>query len=371
MGRPFETGKMNWITLVIFGSSFLRVILGDYGNQLDEGIIILTDNEAEARQFILNYCRISKGNGQRIYRWKKGNFQLDNYCCGLLLLNSKKTEEALEFLEETDFFPILVSGGVLPDELRYARYIFRTTHEDTLNLQQEGAADLIEKFRAYLVSEIDDVCKIIELSKRSLAITKFHGSNEYKNLFSLLVAIGKVYEKYLVEHISEEMGNEFWNNYLSETCKRIEKISDFASGDDLQEFIAELIWTYMEQNADVLLADADEITGEAYSALKGNRIILYDATYYYFSTELFSEMCKPLLQTMSMPGLKKHMSDEGILHCNSADYTVKKQIVTVYGTRERVRMLRIVKEKVMSRENLLLEDFFTVETDGRSESVCI
>ena len=85
-------------------------ILGDYGNQLDEGIIILTENEVEARQFILNYCRISKGNGQRIYRWKKGNFQLDNYCCGLLLLNSKKTEEALEFLEETDFFPILVSG---------------------------------------------------------------------------------------------------------------------------------------------------------------------------------------------------------------------------------------------------------------------
>lgn len=359
MERSVGTGKMSWITLVIFGCSFLKIILDAYGNRLDEGFVILLDNELESRQFTLDYCKISKGNGKRIYKWKRGKTQLENFCCGIMLLHPRKTGDALDFIEETSFFPIVVSGGILPDELRCARYIFRVTHEDMLSLQQEDTGKLLEGFRTYLIREIDFVCKIIESSQRSVDATEFHICDGYDRLFGLLVTIGKVYEEYLVQQISEETSKKFWNNFLSETCRRIEKISDFASGDDLQELIGDLIWTYLEQNIDVLLADADRITGEAYSALKEKRLILFDSLYYYFSTELVYEICKPLLQTMSIPELKKHMSDEGILKCNSSDYTVKKQIVTVYGTRERVRMLRIVKETVLSRDNLLLEDFFT------------
>ena len=148
-------------------------------------------------------------------------------------------------------------------------------------------------------------------------------------------------------------------------------IPDFASEEDMHEMAAELVWTYVKRYGNVLLADAEQISGRAYKALKENRLIIYDAEYYYFSTTLFSEIFRPLLQTMSVPELKRRMSDEGLLLCNSSDYTVKKQVTTVYGTKERVRVLRMAKEMLLSQDNFLLEDIFDNERDERSEMVCM
>ena len=52
------------------------------------------------------------------------------------------------------------------------------------------------------------------------------------------------------------------------------------------------------------------------------------------------------------------MKEEGLMSCNSVDFTVKKQFTTVSGITERLRVLRIDKEKLMSEENLLLEDIY-------------
>ena len=370
MGRNDEICKITWLALMLLGSAFLRVILSDFGSQMDEGFVILTDQEIEARQFITDYCGNAGRNGQRIYKWKREKMQVSNFCCGMLLLNPKKPVEAMEFLEETEFFPVGVTGGIVPAELRCARYIFRATREDTLYMQKEESADSIGKFQTFIISETETVCKVIRSAQNSTALAEYQGRDEYLRLFTSCITIGKVYKSYLEQDTSDGDAERFWKNFLRETYRRIQTIPDFASGEDLCEMVADLVWTYVKQQGNVLLADAEQICGRAFNALEENRLIIYDTEYYYFTTPLFSEIFRPLLQTMSVPELKRCMSDEGILRCNSSDYTVKKQVTTVYGTKERIRVLRMTKEMLMSRDNLFLEDFFDDVEGGRSEIEC-
>lgn len=371
MGRNEEICKMNWLVLVLFGSSFLRVILSEFGSQMDEGVVILVDQEIEARQFVMHYCGNAGENGRRIYKWKRRKVQVPNFCCGMVLLNPKKPEEAMEFLEETEFFPVVVTGRILPAELRCARYIFRATHEDMMYVQKEESANLIREFRTFIISETETICKIIRSAQNSTALAEYQGNDEYRRLFASCVAIGKVYKSYLEQRISDGDAERFWKYFLQETYRRLQMIPDFASGEDLYEMATDLVWAYVKQQGNILFADAEQISGKAYDALEENRLIVYDAEYYYFPAALFSVIFRPLLQTMSVPELKRRMSDEGLLCCNSSDYTVKKQVTTVYGTKERVRVLRMAKETLMSRDNLLLEDIFDDQRDERNEVVCM
>lgn len=371
MERDAEICEINWLTLILFCSSFVRVILADFGSQMDEGFVILTDQDIEARQFITDYCENAGKNGRRIYKWKREKMQVPNFCCGMMLLNPKKLDEAMLFLEEAEFFPVVVTGGILPSELRCARYIFRATHEDMMYMQKEESADLVREFRTFIISETETICKVISSTKNSTALAEYQGNAEYRRLFAACVAIGKVYKRYLEQSASDGDAERFWEDFLLETDRRIQMIPDFASGEDLCEVTTDLVWSYVEQRGNVLLADAERIFAEAYEALVENRLIVYDDKYYYLSTALFVAIFQPLLQTMSVPELKKRMFDEGILRCNSSDYTVKKQVTTVYGTKERVRVLRMAKEMLMSRDNLLLEDIFDDQRDERNEVVCM
>ena len=79
------------------------------------------------------------------------------------------------------------------------------------------------------------------------------------------------------------------------------------------------------------------------------------------------EICKPLLATMSETELKKRLKSEGIIKCDSADYTSKKTICSEYDQKERIRLLWVYKEKILSPDNLQLEDVFTKNNEGGNE----
>ena len=43
---------MSWAMIMIYGASFLRFVLSDFGYALDEGIVLVVDSEAQSRRFI-------------------------------------------------------------------------------------------------------------------------------------------------------------------------------------------------------------------------------------------------------------------------------------------------------------------------------
>lgn len=187
-------------------------------------------------------------------------------------------------------------------------------------------------------------------------VTEYEDAEELRNLFNFFMGVGTVYSTYIRKNLSEREAFNFLEWYKQETRKRLRQISDFASGEELQEIIASLVWSYITAAKSVILVEVNKIDRKAYKVPKENYVIVYDDRFYYFPPELLMKMCEPLLQTVSEPELKKRLKGDGIIYCNSADYRVKKALVNIYGVQVRQRFLWVNKEYLFSLDNLRLED---------------
>lgn len=357
-------GEVNWLSQMLYGGSFLRYILDDFNYGLDEGMILVADDEAQSRKFLQEYCRKTRGNGTEVVSWKKRKKCPNNYCCGIMRLKtSTKEEELTDFLSEKDFLPVVISGGVLPDYLRCDRYIFRLGKEDVEAVSAKDFESHIANFRAYVLDNVPEILRVLQELKTSIPLEICDEMGGLKNLYQYFVAVGVIWKKYWRKTHSEREAEDFFKAYLAETFKRMDKIPDFASGEEIAESIASCVWEFMSMNDGVVLADVEAVGGVEFKALKEMRAILFDTEYYYFPQELLLEMCKPILETVSNPEFKEKLKELGIIHCNAADKTVKKTVTTVYGGTERIRFLWLHKEFLLSHDNLRLEDIYFDEKE--------
>lgn len=89
MAGHYKTGEIEWLPLTIYGASFLRFIFEEYNCGLGEGIVMMADDEKQARQFIEEYCKRTTDNGCKISKWNQRSEHLENYCCGFLNMQKK------------------------------------------------------------------------------------------------------------------------------------------------------------------------------------------------------------------------------------------------------------------------------------------
>ena len=367
MGRYQESRKIEWIPLTLYGMSFLRFVFRKQGYELDEGLVFVADNEVQARQIIMKYTQNVK-NGCPVSGWKKRKEYPENYECGLLCLNKNHTEqEIIEYLSENDFLPIVVCGGFLPEYLRATRYIFRMKADDMTAIRSsEFSADII-KFQDYIISHIPEVCKCIAELDNSIAMESYAGEEELKDIFAVFAGIAYVYALYLRQSSSERQVKEFIEGYITELQLRLKQIEEFSTGNDIPKMLTDLIWEYLGGHQNVKVINANHLDGKNWRAVQNQTAILYDSKFYYFPPKLFMKICSLLLQSMSEPELKRRLKSEGIIYCNSADYTVKKNLVNVYGVKERIRFLWVRKEELLSADNLYLENVYADDEEREEE----
>lgn len=374
MERYSRKCKINWLLLTLYTGSFLRFLMEDLGYALDEGIVLIADNELRARQFVSEYNNNIEDSGYKVENFKKKKPQIPNYACGFLYLRRGINEEdVLNFLEEKDFLPVVVCGGFLPQYLRDSHYIFRLKTEEMEALSDKNTAKKLDRFREFIIDHVPYICEMIAGLEKCIVVSEYKVPKEMKKLFSIFAGISRVYALYLCMTESERAMVDFFNLYIRESRERIEKIQDFADGEEIPEVLSKLVWQYLYEHKEVYIVDADNIVGEAYTAIYKKSAIIFDDEYYWFPHELFMKICEPLLQTMSQPELKRRLRDEDILYCNYADYTVKKCLTNSYGVTERIRVLLVHKDCLLSPENLRLEDFFEVISENKKdeeESIC-
>lgn len=359
MERLCQENEINWITLTIYGASFLKVLMEDYGYAFEDGMILVTDSEMDARRFVSGYCHKIDANGVQISKMSKKDIMLEDYQCGFLIYKKGMKEENMAtFLFEQQFFPILVAGGILPDYLREDRYIFRIRKEDLEAVYSKQVKSKIAEFYLFLINNVEEVCMILSNLNTSILVTEYCGRESEKNIFSIFAGIGKIFAAFLRQTYSERKAIDFLNMYIQETKERLQQMKDFSSGEELTVTISYLVWEFLDNHKEIFVSNIREINELVYQALRDNSAILYDEDFYFFPPSLLMEICEPLLQTASEPELKRRLREDGIIHCNSADYTIKKNLYNVYGARECKRMIWVHKEHLYSAENLCLEDQF-------------
>lgn len=366
MGEDCRESKIGWLPLVSYGRSFLRFLMKEYGYIIDGGDVWVADNDVDARRFVAEYCSKTRGNGVKITNLRR--YDLYNFQCGFLHFRKGiKEEQAITFLENDKFLPVILVGGLLPECLRTNKYIFRLKSEDVAEVCKKEFGVKISRFYSYITDNVKDVCEVLEKIGESAELLEHDGSEDEKKTFAIFLAVGKIYCKYLQKNFSEQQADEFLQNYIQETRRELRKIKEFSCGEELEERISDLIWGFLERNPQILLCDAEAIDEQVYEALKSGTAILYNDHYYFLPPHLFMEICEPLLQTASEPEVKRNLKEVGILHCNSADYSVKKDIVNVFGAKERIRMFWLCKEMLEFPDNLRLEDAFANESTNTWE----
>lgn len=372
MGGCRKNGEIDWAVLTIYGTSFLRFILKEKNYNLDSGLVLVMDNQRLVRQFVNDY-NVKFKNGVSINRWNIRSKCPANHCCGFMAFQKEMKEETIQtFLAEQNFMPILVvSGGILPDFLRMDFNIFRIREDEMLDLKDKNSQILLGGFQDYIIKNVDEVCAVIERVETTKAVIEFDGQEEMFNLFRNLAAVISVYATYLRRSKTEVEVAEISDKLIQESKRRIFQIVDFSSGENLREAFSQLLWRYAGEKEGLTIADVSMVNGETCQALRENRAILYDSGYYYLPPELFRDICKPLLETTSIPEVKRQLKAEGILYCNSMDYTVKKQIVTVFGNIERLRFLWICKEELLLPDNLYLEEVFGNSVQTKEDVPCL
>lgn len=358
MGNDYQASQIRWLPLSLYGQSFLKFIMRDYGHVIDDGNVLVADNDMQARRFISEYCAKTCGNGIQINNLKRCS--LHNFQCGFLHFTKGMKEGFLsEFLAEKNFFPTLVVGGVLPECLRIDHYIFRIKREDIEEVCVKDFGTKITNLYSYLTDNVEEICRTFEELDRSEELLEYVGRESEKNVFAIFLAIGKIYYKYLLKICPEQVALAFFQDYIWESKKRLKQIEEFAAGDELAGLLSDQIWEYVEKNTQIIVSDVDAINDKVYKALKNDEAILFDDRYYFLTPHLFKEICQPLLQTASEPEVKRQLKDAGILHLNSADYTVKKDVMNPYGAKERIRMFWVLKDELIFPDNLRLEDVFS------------
>lgn len=368
MGRDSQTSEIECLPLAICGGGFLRFILKDFGYALDNGIVLVADDDMQARQFMMEYSKRIGCAGCMIKSWKKRRVYPKNYCCGFLAMRKAISQEEVDdFLVEQTFLPVVICGGLFPDYLRTDHYIFRMNKVMSECAMSQDFWDKMEKFCNYVKENIDEVCNVLEELKTCIAITEYEGPEEMRTLYNFLIGVGFIFSAFLRKTQTERIALDFFLTYKKVILGNLSHMQDFASGEILKEVTTSLVWDYLYQNNGVVIADLEAVETTAYAAIKAKKAILFDNKFYYFSPELFVKIFEPLLQIYSETVLKKQLKADGIIYCNFADYTVKKAVTNAYGITKRERFIWVHKEVLLSQNNLLLEDIFYHESEEEIE----
>lgn len=360
MGRNLCSSTLNWSTMVISGASFLNFLLEESGNGREAGIVLQVDNCREAQRLA---CLFRDKLGAYITQTVSTRMKYPPNFLPLFYVyrNSTSEHEVEEFLQKTDFLPVVVCGGMIPDAFRETAFVFRI-ELDEIDETIEPFSEIFHEFCDFVVGNIEAVWQSLLEVESSTALTESQIEVEYSGIFRNFIATGMIWKNFFRSKMLEREAAEFFENYLSETKRQIEKIAEFSDGIEIKAIFKMLVWEYAKANENFIFADIEKVDGKVESAINAQSAILYDMEFYFMSEKIFKNIVRPALDTISVTMIKKLLRDEGILACNADNFTVKRMYTNVYGMKKRIRVMKFCKEMLLSEEGLLLEEVFKTLT---------
>ena len=351
-------GLINNELKMISGLAFTRVILQDAKLDIDQGIVVLLDSKSQARTF----GRIFEENldGKTISKIKKRDGIL-NFEAGIYPLSGSESEDAVsDFMAEKRFFPIITVGGILPYYMRENSYVVRVHELDDMETFKQE----YEKFRTYVIKNIDYMRKQLNYYKSLPEVCCFDRRSDYYRVFKSIMAVGFIWYIYYKKTSTEEMTEQFWEQYKRYCYKLVSEFREYQDCYEIETEFTALTWKYLQSHMDVTLCKTEEVTITVRKAMSEDKVILCDREYYYFPEKLVKSICKPMLEIVSVGELKALLKSKGIILCNDEGYTIKKRFWMSSGVCDRMRAMKMKKEMLMSPGGLLLEDVYEHVTEG-------
>ena len=342
-----------WLIETMAELAFVQDPMRFYAYGMEKGIILIADDDESALVIRSMLEAHLDAVGVKL-RGRKACHPL-NYQMGVHVYNRRDDErKLLDFLEEQEFLPVVIVGGLIPEFLIGRGYAFRCMPTEKEFME---AKVRYKKFSAYITEEVPTTLKEIQGISKIADMLKDDQNKyqKYKKVVKNLMTVFYLWEQiYKMDGISEEKIGEQKKVFISRVLHSIETMDRYDGEYDVQDVVRKC---FMDQASKGKIgicplvgnSDVDEIENH----------ILYDDDFYYVTDSTLRTVCAPLLTTVSFVQLKNEMASSGMVDCNDGNlknFTKKKLIWRSFGWQERVRFVWIKKEALMTKEGLLLED---------------
>lgn len=280
-----------------------------------------------------------------------------NYQMGVHIYNRLDDERKLvDFMEEQEFLPVIITGGLIPEILIGRGYAFRCTADE--KVFAESKIEYI-RFTDFVKKNAIGVCSLIEtISKAPVVINEEQNEyQKYKPIIKNFMTVSYVWKligekleisKVELEKEKDVSGSRIW--------KAVQLMDRYDGEYDIQDVVRKC-FTDQASKGKIGI----RLLGENAAVDEIENHILYDDDFYYVTDSILRTVCAPLLATVSFVQLKNEMANSGMVDCNDGNFknfTKKKLIWRSYGWQERVRFIWIKKEALMTEEGLFLENIW-------------
>lgn len=344
-----------WVVETIAELAFVREPIKFYGYGMEKGIILIADDD-ESALAIKSMLEAHLDAVEMKLRGRKESQPL-NYQMGVHVYNRLDDErKLLDFLEEQEFLPVVITGGLIPKFLVGRGYAFRCV------LAEAGFMTAEAQYKEFVASIKQDVPAAVELiqkvNKIPHVIINDGGQYErYEKVAKNFLAIMRIcMQIYKMAGASEEKLAKNEEMFTTKTIDAIAAMDRYEGEYDVQDVVREC-FLRQAKKGDVRLSpvETSSAVGEA------ENHILYDDNFYYVADPTLRKICAPLLETVSFVQLKNEMAFSGMVDCNDGslkNFTKKKLIWRSCDQPKRIRLIWIKKESLMTDEGLLLENMW-------------
>lgn len=344
-----------WSIEMIAELAFVQEPIRFYGYGMDKGMILIADDDESALAIRSMLEAHMDAVGVKL-RGRKENQPL-NYQMGVHVYNRLDDErKVIDFLEEQEFLPIVIAGGMIPEILIGRGYTFRCTaiEKDFMEAEQwyKSFTDFTKRNASVVCDLIKQVSKYSDMLKDPQK--KYQKYQKIvKNLMTVILIWSSIYEEHGIDkekicREKERLKAPIWG--------AIEMMERNDGTYDVQDPVKRC---FIEQVSKGKMGISQLGKDPATNEIENH--ISYDDDFYYVTDSTLRTICTPLLKTVSFVKLKNEMVASGMVDCNDGEiknFTKKKMIVHSDGRQERVRFVCIKKETLMTKEGLLLEDIW-------------
>lgn len=343
--------------------SFCRFIFQQIGFDIDRGFVLIADDDWTARKIAMDLS--DSFDAELITRWSVKSRHLLNYQMGVHLYSrSDRAEEWEDFLAQRDFFPIIIVGGIVPENLYGQGYVFRIQHRQISNNQCKAA---YWELRKVIVDNTDAVVSNLKHSKTSERMKLYRRSDQFAMVMNYILCISVIWEFYWREKGEDESDVKAWaSTFCALAESELKRSADYEGLYAVSQAVNSCVFDYAAKYKQLRIVDIT--TG--ISKNEFYKTILADDSAYFFKETLLKEICEPISNTVTFFQLKREMEAEGMTigDASKGNHTSKRTIYDSDKQRaSRQRFILIRKEYLVNDEGLSLEDFVALQNDEEEE----
>ncbi len=350
-GKDLERGTA--VKLIAIASE-LNYVLQHKGLQAEKGLLFLAGEGGSVGYLI--YILRYRLDAVEVTNLKKRE-SIRNYQIGFHEFTKYDREEDLrDFLDCTDFFPVVIVKDIVPEVLKGMAFLVRISERLTEEVDSQEFSGEINSIRQFVRENPELVTEELDKIRTS---RRYLGKSKKTSFFVSLLAATQVYYTFFRREHNEEETNFEQARLVEEIIGIEDECLSYEGVDEAAEAIKNSVLRYFGTNGGWEIADVDHVDDWTDEAVKDGNAILHDKNFYYISEPLFRMACNDILNIISFIEVKKILLDEDKLCCNKGgytNYTVKKVYTKTDGKPDRGRFLKIRKDFLTFEDGLYLEE---------------